>query len=123
MENASNMVGYLDFINRSEYKRLKTLRVQHKRPHRKGGLEAYYDDYLRGLMGENSLRWTSRGREVGTLGFQEPVREGFNLSVDIELQKYCDELMAGKRRHHRNGSRYGGHTGHLQRAVYIPRCS
>lgn len=95
---AANMIGYLGYINRDEYLRLKHYGYSVNDFVGRDGLEAVYDDYLRGNYGGKQLEVDHRGREVSTLGFKEPIAgKDIYLSVDIELQKYCDELLQGKK--------------------------
>lgn len=97
-KSASNMIGYLGYINRDEYLRLKHYGYSINDLVGRDGLEAFYDDYLRGSYGGKQLEVDHRGREVSTLGFKEPVAgKDIYLSVDIDLQKYCDELLVGKK--------------------------
>ncbi len=95
---AANMIGYLGNINRDEFHRLKQYGYRINDLMGRDGIESYYDDYLRGSYGGKQLEVDNRGREVGVLGFKEPVAgKDLYLSVDIELQRFCDELMEGRK--------------------------
>ncbi|MDD3088372.1 MAG: penicillin-binding protein 2 [Candidatus Omnitrophica bacterium] len=96
--SGANMIGYLGYINRDEYKRLRHYGYSINDLVGRDGIESYYDDYLRGSYGGKQIEVDNRGREVSLLGFKEPVPgRDIYLSVDMELQKFCDDLMLEKR--------------------------
>lgn len=95
---AANMIGYLGYINRGEFARLKHYGYQVNDLVGRDGLESQYDDYLRGSYGGKQLEVDSRGREVSTLGLKEPAAgKDIYLFLDLDLQRYCDELLVGKK--------------------------
>jgi penicillin-binding protein 2 len=95
---ASNLVGYLGLINRSEFERLKHYGYRVDDLVGRDGVERYYDDYLRGKHGGKQVEVDHRGREVKVLGFREPVPgKDLYLTIDLELQRYCDGLLEGKK--------------------------
>jgi penicillin-binding protein 2 len=97
-KTASNMIGYLGYINREEFTRLKHYGYSVNDLVGRDGIEGQYDDYLRGTYGGKQLEVDSRGREVNTLGFKEPIAgKDIYLTVDLELQKFCDEAIAGRK--------------------------
>lgn len=66
------------------------------------GVERSYEEYLRGVKGEEILIRDSRGRIQGRYDGGahdvEPISgRDLTLSIDIELQEYAERLMAGKR--------------------------
>ena len=66
------------------------------------GVERSYEEYLRGVKGEEILIRDSRGRIQGRYdgGAHDiaPISgRDLTLSIDIELQEYAERLMAGKR--------------------------
>ncbi len=66
------------------------------------GVERSYEEYLRGVKGEEILIRDSRGRIQGRYDGGahdvEPISgHDLTLSIDIELQEYAERLMAGKR--------------------------
>lgn len=97
---ASHLFGYCKEISRKELDEKRDIYIMgdfvgHN------GLEKYYEEYLRGVKGKQFIYVDSRGREVG------PVNEGRNdikpvagynaqLTIDGELQKLSEELMADK---------------------------
>ncbi|MBD3426193.1 MAG: penicillin-binding protein 2 [Candidatus Omnitrophica bacterium] len=97
-EVAANVVGYLGLINRSEFDRLKHYGYRVNDLVGRGGIEKTYDDYLRGTHGGKQVEVDHRGREIMVLGLKEPVPgKDLYLTIDLELQKYCDSILEGKR--------------------------
>lgn len=95
---ASNMIGYLGYINREEFTRLKHYGYSVSDLVGRDGIEGQYDDYLRGTYGGKQLEVDNRGREVNTLGLKEPVAgKDVYLTVDLELQKFCDGVIEGRK--------------------------
>ncbi len=95
---AAGLLGYVGAINRSEFEKLKHYGYKINDIIGRNGVEKYYDEYLRGKHGGKQVEVDYRGREVTTLGFKEPIRgKNLCLTIDIELQKFCDELLDGKR--------------------------
>ncbi|MEA3489189.1 MAG: penicillin-binding protein 2, partial [Candidatus Omnitrophota bacterium] len=95
---ASNILGYLGMINRSEFERLKPYGYRMNDLVGKDGIEKYYDEYLRGTHGGKQIEVDYRGREAKTLGFREPVPgKDIHLTIDLELQRFCDGLLENKR--------------------------
>ncbi|MFH1799182.1 MAG: penicillin-binding protein 2 [Candidatus Omnitrophota bacterium] len=94
----SSVLGYLGSINRSEFNRLKHYGYKINDVVGRDGVEKYYDEYLRGKHGGKQIEVDHRGREVAILGFKEPVSgKGLHLTIDVELQGFCDSLLIDKR--------------------------
>jgi len=95
---AANILGHLGPINRFEFKRLRPYGYRMDDLVGRDGVEKCYDEYLRGVHGGKQIEVDHRGREAMTLGFKEPSpgRDVY-LTIDLELQKYCDKLLEGKR--------------------------
>jgi len=95
---ASGVLGYLGLINRPEFDRLRHYGYRVNDLVGRGGVERYYDEYLRGTHGGKQVEVDHRGREAMTLGFREPVPgKDMRLTIDLELQRFCDGLMEDKR--------------------------
>lgn len=95
---AANVMGYLGRINRSEFERLKPYGYRVDDLVGRDGIEKYYDEYLRGRHGGKQVEVDHRGREVRVLGLKEPsAGKDLYLTLDIELQRYCDSLLEGKK--------------------------
>ncbi|MFQ5952253.1 MAG: penicillin-binding protein 2 [Candidatus Omnitrophota bacterium] len=95
---ASNILGYLGLINRAEFERLKHYGYRFNDLVGRDGVEKYYDNYLRGKHGGKQVEVDHRGRETTTLGYKEPLPgRDVRLTIDLELQEYCDSLLEDKR--------------------------
>jgi penicillin-binding protein 2 len=95
---ASNLVGYLGLINRSEFEKLKPYGYRMDDLIGRSGVEKHYDDYLRGKHGGKQVEVDHRGREVTTLSLKEPVPgKSLRLTIDLRLQEFCDGLLKDKR--------------------------
>ncbi len=94
----SHILGYLGLINRSEFKKLKHYGYNISDLVGRTGIEKYYDNYLKGTHGGKQVEVDHRGREVKTLGFREPAPgKDIYLTLDLELQKFCDKILENKR--------------------------
>lgn len=96
----SHLFGYCKEISRKELEEKKDYYIMgdfvgHN------GLEKYYEEFLRGVKGKQLVYVDSRGREVGPVNNGKnnikPV-SGYNaqLTIDGELQKLAEELLADK---------------------------
>ena len=95
---ASNLLGYLGLINRTEFEKLKPYGYRMDDLMGRSGVEKYYDDYLRGKHGGKQVEVDHRGREVLTLSLREPVPgKPIQLTIDVRLQEFCDDLLKDKR--------------------------
>jgi penicillin-binding protein 2 len=95
---ASNVIGYLGLINRAEFEKLKQYGYRINDKVGRDGVEKNYDQYLRGTHGGKQVEVDSIGREMTTLGYKEPLPgKDVYLTIDLELQKYCNALLEGKR--------------------------
>ncbi|GBD41018.1 Peptidoglycan D,D-transpeptidase MrdA [bacterium HR39] len=64
----------------------------------RAGIEATYDRRLRGRAGRLEVEVNAVGREIRELGGEEGrPGEDLELSVDLELQRYCFDRIAGER--------------------------
>lgn len=98
----SHIIGYTKEISKND------LKNQQGDYYKQGdligttGLEAGYENYLRGEKGYEFILQDSKGREVG------PLNDGNNdvksisgydliLSIDAELQKYAEKLLTGRK--------------------------
>lgn len=95
---ASSVLGYLGLINRSEFERLRPYGFRMNDSIGRSGVEKEYDNYLRGRHGGKQVEVDHRGREVMVLGLKEPAPgKSVQLTVNLQLQKFCDELLEDKR--------------------------
>ncbi|MFH1593757.1 MAG: penicillin-binding protein 2 [Candidatus Omnitrophota bacterium] len=97
-ENMAHLLGYLGKISESELLRYRTYGYRMIDYVGKDGVEWFYNDYLRGTNGGLQIEVDSRGRQLRVLATKEPsAGRDLYLSVDIELQKFCDSIMNGKK--------------------------
>lgn len=97
-KTASNILGYLGFINRSEFERLRPYGYRMDDLIGRSGIERRYDEYLRGSHGGKQVEVDNRGRELGILSIKEPSPgKKLELTIDVRLQEFCDALLEGKR--------------------------
>ncbi len=95
---ASGIVGYLGKISEEELDRFKTYGYRMTDLVGKTGLEKRYNNYLRGAQGGMQVETDSLGRQKNILHIKEPqIGKHLYLTIDIDLQEYCDNLMAEKR--------------------------
>jgi len=97
-KTASVLLGYLGLLNRAEFDKLKHYGYRIDDLVGRSGIESYYDDYLRGKHGGKQIEVDHRGREMMTLGYKEPAPgKDVKLTIDLSLQKFCDELLTDKK--------------------------
>jgi penicillin-binding protein 2 len=92
---AANILGYIGQISDKEYATKKKLGYQSDDQLGQSGVEAAYEDALRGQPGVTKLQVDSKGRVLGILGSQPPL-QGHDvwLSIDINIQKLAEESLA-----------------------------
>ncbi|HEX3542650.1 MAG TPA: penicillin-binding protein 2 [Acidimicrobiales bacterium] len=112
---AANIIGYVGQISGQEL--TATRKRQGYQPDDqigKTGVEAAYEDALRGQPGVTKLQVDSKGRVLGTLASQPPVQgRDVWLTVDINVQKLAEEsLNQGLIATRLNSDRGSGGPGH-----------
>ncbi|HET9078496.1 MAG TPA: penicillin-binding protein 2, partial [Acidimicrobiales bacterium] len=92
---AANIVGYVGQIGSAELARLKNRGYQAGDQIGLAGIEATYEQYLRGTPGQQRVAVDSRGQVLATLGTTPPV-PGYNLklSIDGRIQMAADAAIA-----------------------------
>jgi len=94
----SHVTGYLGRISEKELKKYKTYGYQVEDFVGKDGIERSYNDYLRGVDGGLQVEVDSKGRRRRVLAVKQPrMGRDLHLNIDIELQGFCDTLLAEKR--------------------------
>jgi penicillin-binding protein 2 len=91
----ANILGYIGQISDQQYALTKKLGYQSDDQIGQSGVEAAYEDALRGQPGVTKLQVDSKGRVIGVLSSQPPV-QGHDvwLSIDINLQKLAEDSLA-----------------------------
>ncbi|EEX93053.1 penicillin-binding protein 2 (PBP-2) [Vibrio orientalis CIP 102891 = ATCC 33934] len=101
-EVLTHVIGYVSRINDRDMQRLireeKDANYQATRDIGKLGIERYYEDLLHGTAGYQEVEVNSRGRVIRTLKYVPPEPgKDIVLNLDIDLQIYIHELLAGRR--------------------------
>ena len=93
----SHMIGYLGKISESELEKYKSYGYGMRDFIGKDGIERSYNDYLKGRDGGLQMEVDSRGRHLRLLAIKEPIPgKDLTLSVDMELQIFCDSVLGDK---------------------------
>lgn len=94
----SHIIGYLGKINENELYTLSDYGYKAMDYVGRGGLELFYDSYLKGEEGGIQAEVDSRGRELRQLGIKEPGKgKDITTTIDLELEAHVDSLMDGQR--------------------------
>ena len=94
---ASHVVGYVGEISEQELRRVET--GENKSyiggdVIGKSGVEKYYEDVLRGSIGERAVEVDARGRQRRTLNETMPgIGQDLTLTIDLSAQSYASDLM------------------------------
>ena len=91
---ASHILGYTGPISSDEYKTKKELGYSQNDIIGKGGIEATFEEFLRGEDGKSRLEMDSKGR----ITEEETVKESkmgdsVVLTIDLDLQKKAEEVL------------------------------
>ena len=93
----AHLTGYLGKINERELRKYKMYGYQVKDFVGKDGIERTYNDYLRGVRGGFQVEVDAKGRQARVLALKKPCPgKDLYLTIDIELQKFCDSLLGEK---------------------------
>ncbi|WP_260259148.1 penicillin-binding protein 2 [Vibrio intestinalis] len=98
----THVIGYVSRINDRDIQRLireeKDANYQATRDIGKLGIERFYEDMLHGTAGYQEVEVNSRGRIIRILKYVPPKPgKDIVLNLDINLQMYIHELLAGRR--------------------------
>ncbi|MDE3096598.1 MAG: penicillin-binding protein 2 [Chloroflexota bacterium] len=90
----SDVLGFTGRIDPQEFAALKSKGYIPSDRLGKAGVEATYEQYLRGVPGRKEIEKDATGREIRTLA-QDPAKPGDTvvLSIDYDLQKKTTELL------------------------------
>lgn len=99
--SAANALGYVSEISKEQLKRDTTSFYKQGDYIGQSGIEAYYEEQLRGKRGVRNMWRNAKGVEKGSFKdgkFDTLSVPGINLvsTLDIELQRYAEFLLAGK---------------------------
>ena len=94
----SHVIGYLGKISEPELRKYKTYGYDMQDYVGKDGVERTFNEYLRGTDGGLQVEVDSRGRQLRNLAVKEPTAgKDLYLTLDLELQKFCEEILSKKR--------------------------
>lgn len=94
-KNASHIIGYVGKASKKDIDGNKF--SKYSGIIGKNGLEKYYNNKLQGELGVKSLKVNALNKVVEVLDEKEPsTNNDLNISIDIELQKYIQEIFEGK---------------------------
>ncbi len=94
---APHVLGTLGQVSPGEYKRLRKYECGPQDIVGKTGLELLFNVSLMGRPGGMQVQVDSRGNKDKVLGYKVPVRgEDVTCTLDMDLQKAAQELLAGK---------------------------
>lgn len=90
----SHVMGYIGPISAEEYDALAGKGYGYQDYIGKSGVEATYEDILRGKSGKKLIEVDAAGRELRTISERPPV-DGTNvvLSIDLDLQKQVTDIL------------------------------
>ena len=96
--STAHLVGYVGRISEQDLPRLDRARYRATDTIGKSGLERFYEDSLHGQPGLRRVETNARGRVIRILE-QIPATPGedLHLTVDIRLQQFLEQELAGRR--------------------------
>ena len=93
-EVASHVIGYVSKADQKEIDAnlvAKILGVVGK-----SGIEKHYDTFLGGEMGKKEVKVNAQNRELEVLSEKKPVSKNIQLTIDMRIQTYINELFVDK---------------------------
>ncbi len=92
---AAQVLGYVGQVSAAQLKTLAKQGYQAGDQIGEAGVEATYQNYLRGRSGVQKLQVNAQGNVVGVLGETKPVPGGnLQLTLDATLQKEAEKVLA-----------------------------
>lgn len=97
-ELTAHVIGYVGEITQDELEDQRDLYYQAGDIVGKTGIEAQYEETLRGTVGDQVVEVDSRGRRLREVNFNDPRKGGdIRLTIDLAAQREAYRLMAGRR--------------------------
>ncbi len=94
-KNGSHIIGYVGKATKKDIKNNEF--SKYSGIIGKNGLEKYYNNKLQGKLGEKSIKVNALNKEIEVLNEIEPTSNNdLHTSIDIELQKYIQQIFEGK---------------------------
>ncbi|ABX07974.1 penicillin-binding protein 2 [Prochlorococcus marinus] len=95
---AAHALGYTQFITSDEYRKLAKKGYKIKDRIGRIGLEAVFENHLRGEWGGEMLEVDAAGTIQKSLGYQSPkAGKDLELTLDLKLQLAAEKALEGKR--------------------------
>lgn len=97
-EKTAHVLGYVGKMSHSKMEQLEGYGYAPDSFIGYGGVEEYYDKYLRAEEGGVQVEVNSRGEQVTILGLKEPKQGAdLTLTIDYRIQNFAQELLGEKR--------------------------
>jgi penicillin-binding protein 2 len=94
----SHILGYIGDQSPDEVKELQRKGYKRNEPVGKSGIEARYEDDLRGKIGVSAVQQDAQGHLIDTLETHDPVAgNSLKLAIDPGLQDYVQQLLEDTR--------------------------
>ena len=94
----AHVMGYVGEITRDELEEQRDLYYQGGDIVGKSGVEAVYEEELRGVVGDQVVEVDSRGRRLRDVNYNDPQRgNDLRLTLDLAAQREATRLMEGKK--------------------------
>ena len=94
-KNASHIIGYVGKASKKDI--INNPLSKYSGVIGKSGLEKFYNDKLQGVLGYKNIKVNALNKEVEVLDEKEPsLQNDLDISIDINLQKYIQELFQNK---------------------------
>jgi penicillin-binding protein 2 len=95
-EIASHIIGYVSKANKREIKKATPV-TKITNIVGKNGIEKYYNDFLEGELGYRKYKVTAKNEEIEEIEKHISTKNNnIQLTIDLRLQKYVDNLMKDK---------------------------
>jgi penicillin-binding protein 2 len=94
----AHVIGYVGEITREDLETQRDLYYQGGDIVGKSGIEAVYEEELRGVVGDQVVEVDSRGRKLRDVNYNDPLKgNDLKLTIDIATQREAAKIMEGKR--------------------------
>ncbi|MDR1482447.1 MAG: penicillin-binding protein 2 [Synergistaceae bacterium] len=94
----AHVIGYVGEITRDELEDQRDLYYQAGDIIGKNGIEAMYEEDLRGMVGDQVVEVDSRGRRLRDINYNDPQKGGdIRLTLDLAAQREAARIMGDRR--------------------------
>ncbi|MDR1514461.1 MAG: penicillin-binding protein 2 [Synergistaceae bacterium] len=94
----AHVIGYVGEITREDLETQRDLYYQGGDIVGKSGVEAVYEEQLRGAVGDQVVEVDSRGRKLRDVNYNDPLKgNDLKLTIDMATQREAARIMEGKR--------------------------